>query len=134
MQLKNMKIRDEMTTGITTVGIDAPVSDAINTMAKNDISSVVVVYPNGTGAGVISSFDIVTAFSEKTPREVKEMTTDDLMTDVITMDPEQNLEEALKLMVKEKIHRVVVLSSSQAGRKPIGVLSATDMVKKLRKL
>lgn len=131
--LKHMKIRDEMTAGISTVGIDAPLTDAIDVMAENDISGVVVVYPNGAGAGVISSIDIVKVLSEKSTEEIKKMTADDMMTDIITIEPEKTIGDALKMMVKEKIHRVVVLSSSQAGGKPIGVLSATDIVKKLRR-
>lgn len=130
--LKHMKIRDEMTTGISTVGINDPLTDAIDVMAENDISGVVVVYPNGGGAGVISSIDIVKVLSEKSTEEIKKMTADDMMTDIITIEPEKTIGDALKIMVKEKIHRVVVLSSSQAGGRPIGVLSATDIVKKLR--
>jgi len=127
-----MKVRDEMTTGIATVGVDDPLTDAIEGMAKNDISGIVVVYPNGTAVGVISSLDIVKVLSEKSREEIKKMTADDIMTDIISIDPEKTIGDALKLMVKKRIHRVVVLSSSQAGGRPIGVLSATDIVKKLQ--
>jgi CBS domain-containing protein len=127
-----MKIRDEMTKGITTLGIDASLIDAIDVMAENDISAVVTVYPNGTAAGVVSSFDIVKILSEKSAEEIRKMTADDLMTDIITIDPEKTIGDALKLMVRKRIHRVVVLTSSQAGGKPIGLISATDIVKKLR--
>ena len=130
--LRHMKIRDEMTTGITTLGIDAPLTDAINVMAEKDISAVVTVYPNGTAAGVVSSFDIVKILSETSREEIKKMTVDDAMTDIITIDPEKTVGAALKLMVEKRIHRVVVLSSSQAKGKPIGLISATDIVKKLR--
>ena len=127
-----MKIRDEMTKGIATVGIEAPLTDAIDIMAENDISAVVVIYPNGSGAGVISSSDIVKVLSEKSTEEIERTTADDIMSDIIPIDPEKTLGEALKLMVEEKIHRVVVLSSSQSGGKPIGILSSSDIVKKLR--
>lgn len=131
--LKHMKVRDEMTKGIATVGIESPLTDAIEAMAKNDISGIVVVYPNGTAVGVISSLDIVRVLSEKSTEEIKKMTSDDAMTDIISIEPEKTIGDALKLMVEKRIHRVVVLSSTQAGGKPIGVLSATDIVKKVRK-
>ncbi|MBU2560365.1 CBS domain-containing protein [archaeon] len=130
--LRHMKIRDEMTKGVATVGIDDPLTDAIDAMARNDISGIVVVYPNGTAAGVVSSFDIVRVLSEKSREEIKKMTADDVMTDIISIEPEKTIGDALKLMVEKRIHRVVVLSSTQAGGKPIGVLSATDIVKKVR--
>jgi CBS domain-containing protein len=131
--LKHTKIRDEMTTGIATVGIDSPLLEAIDIMVDNDISAVVVIYPNGSGAGVISSYDIMKVIDERSTEEIKKMTTDEIMSEIIPIDPEKTLDDALKLMIEEKIHRVIVLSSSQAGSRPIGIISATDMVKKLRK-
>jgi predicted transcriptional regulator len=132
--LKHTKVRDEMTKGIATVGIDAPLTDAIDVMARNDISAVVVIYPNGSGAGVISSYDILRVIKEKSMPEIKKMTTDDIMSDIITIEPDKTLDDALKLMIDENIHRVIVLSSSQAGSRPIGIISATDMVRKLLKV
>lgn len=133
--LKDVKIRDEMTTGIITVRMDAPLREVIDTMAEKDVSSVVVVYPNGAGAGVISSFDIVKTLLEKPIWRIKALKAGDVMSDVIIdIDPEKTVGEALKLMVEKNVHRVVVLSSSQAGSKPVGILSATDIVKKLRGL
>jgi CBS domain-containing protein len=133
MTLKTMRIRDQVTTGITTVGIDASIARVIDTMAEADVSSVVVTYPNGTGAGIISSFDIVRTYSEKAPEEWKTLTAGDVMSDgIIDIAPEKTLGGALKLMVENNVHRVVLLSPPMAGGKPVGILSATDIVKKLR--
>ncbi len=133
--LKDAKVRDEMTTGIITVRMDAPLREVIDTMAGKDVSSVVVVYPNGTGAGIISSFDVVRTLLEKPIWRIKALSAGDVMSDVIIeVDPEKTVGEALKLMVEKNVHRVVVLSSSQSGSKPVGILSATDIVRKLRGL
>lgn len=132
--LKERKVRREMTAGVITVGSYTPLPDVINTMAENDISSVVVIYPNGTGMGVISSMDIVKLFLKKPISEIKALIAEDIMTDVIEIDPEKTLEEASKIMIEKNIHRLVVLSSPQAGRRPVGILSATDIVKKLKGL
>ena len=93
---------------------------------------MVTVYPNGGAAGVISSSDIVRVLYEKSTEEIERMTADDVMSDIIPIDPEKTIGEALKVMVNEKIHRVVALSSSQAGGKPIGILSSSDIVRKMR--
>ncbi len=133
--LKNMKVRDEMTKGVITVGMDSSVEEVIDTMAQNDVSSVVVVYPNGTGAGIISSYDIMKIFLEEPLWRIKSKRAEDIMSDVIIdVGPEDTVGEAMKLMVEKNVHRVVVLSSPQSGRKPVGILSATDIVKKLRNL
>jgi predicted transcriptional regulator len=132
--LKLMKIRDEMTTGVTTIGMAAPLADAIDAMAINNISAVVVVYPNGAGAGVISSFDIVKVLREKTPEEIRKMTCDDVMSEAMPVEPDKTMEDALNLMLDEGIHRVVIFSPAHSGNKPIGVISATDIVKKISQI
>ena len=134
VQLKQMKIRDEMTKGVTTVGIEAPLTEAIDAMANNNISAVVVVYPNGAGAGLISSFDIVKVLREKTPDEIRKLECEDIMSEEIPMDPEKTMEDALNLMIDEGIHRVVIFSTVQSGNKPIGIISATDIVKKISEI
>ncbi|MDA8325382.1 MAG: CBS domain-containing protein, partial [Nitrospiraceae bacterium] len=47
---------------------------------------------------------------------------------VYDVNAEMTLEKVANIMVIKNIHRVVVVSSDKS-RKPVGVLSATDIVK-----
>lgn len=48
-------------------------------------------------------------------------------------NPEMMLKEVSNIMLVKNIHRVIVLSA-EGMRKPVGLLSATDIVKEVRKV
>jgi CBS domain-containing protein len=52
---------------------------------------------------------------------------------VYNVNPEMTLKEVSNIMVIKHIHRVIVLSAD-GRRKPVGVLSAKDIVKEVRKI
>lgn len=128
------KIRDVMTREVFTAQFDAPLLEALETMTLNDVSGVVVVNTDGEAMGVISSLDIAKILREKTKEQIHSLKAEDVMTPfVVEIGPEQDLEEAAKVMIEKKIHRLVIVSPTIAGRKPVGILSATDLVRELYK-
>jgi CBS domain-containing protein len=52
---------------------------------------------------------------------------------VYNVNPEMTLKEVSNIMVVKHIHRVIVLSADDR-RKPVGLLSAKDIVKEARKI
>lgn len=52
---------------------------------------------------------------------------------VYNVNPEMTLKEVSNIMVVKHIHRVIVLSADDR-RKPVGLLSAKDIVKEVRKI
>jgi CBS domain-containing protein len=72
-------------------------------------------------------------FSEQTTADIEKTTAEDIMTPfVVEAYPEMNLREVSNIMIAKSVHRVIVLSP--IGRKPVGLLSATDIVKQIRKI
>lgn len=131
--LKKVKIRDVMKMGVITVGVDAPVSEVIDSLTKNDVSGVVVVDEFGETWGVVSSIDIVSALKDKTPEEIEGTTAEDIMTPhAIEIDPEKSLEEAARIMAEKKIHRLVIGHPHEGRRVPVGIISATDIVEEIQ--
>lgn len=124
-------VRDIMTRGVATVQCDEMLPKAAEIMTEDDISCIVVVDQNDEAAGIISSLDMVRAFSEKTTAEIEKTIAEDIMTPfVVEANPEMSLKEIANIMIAKGIHRTVVLSP--VGRKPVGLLSATDIVKNIR--
>ena len=71
------------------------------------------------------------AFSEKTAGDIENTRAEDLMTPfVVEAHPDMNLKEVANIMVAKDVHRLVILSP--VGRKPVGLLSASDIVKEMR--
>ena len=132
--MKEKKVRDIMTRGVVTVRYDETLPNIAEIMAKESISCIVIVNENDETAGIVTSLDIVKAFGEKTEEEIEKTTAEDIMTPLVyNVNPEMTLKEVSKIMLAKNIHRVVVLSA-EGRRKPVGLLSATDIVKEVRKV
>jgi CBS domain-containing protein len=125
---ENLKVRDVMTRSVITVAMDSSVRDVIKTLAKEDITGVVVIEPKGGIMGIISEMDIVKAFNE----DLDKLTAEDIMADnVKTIKPESTIKDAADIMKKEKVHRLVIVhekGSLGIPSHPIGILSASDIV------
>jgi CBS domain-containing protein len=132
--MQEKKVRDIMTRGVITVKYDETLPNIAEIMAKESISSIVIVNENDETAGIVTSLDIVKAFGEKTEEEIARTTAEGIMTPLVyNVSPEMTLKEVSNIMLVKDIHRVVVLSV-EGRRKPVGLLSATDIVKEMRKM
>ncbi|MBT6046751.1 MAG: CBS domain-containing protein [Candidatus Scalindua sp.] len=131
--MEEKKVRDIMTRGVVTVRYDGTMPQIAGIMSEDNISCIVIVNQNDETAGIVTSLDIVKAFGKKTEDEIKKTAAEDIMTPIVyNVNPEMTLKEVSNIMVVKDIHRVVVLSPE--GRKPVGLLSATDIVKEVMKL
>lgn len=100
----------------------------VRRMADDDISALVVVDDHGLLVGIISRSDILRAGVEDP--DWSNATVDRFMTrEVITVAPTTKLTEAMRILLHNHIHRVVVVKEDDEGRKqPIAVLSDSDLV------
>jgi CBS domain-containing protein len=86
--------------------------------------------------GVISSIDVISYLKDRSPAEIDSSVAEDVMTpSTIHIEPTKTLKDAADIMVKKRIHRLVVLHPHKvAGNVPVGVLSATDLIKALNEI
>ena len=133
LKLEEIMVRDIMVRGVVTVQCSEMLPKIAEIMTEEDISCIVIVDQSDEAAGIISSLDLVRAFSEQTTADIEKTTAEDIMTPfVVEAYPEMNLREVSNIMIAKSVHRVIVLSP--IGRKPVGLLSATDIVKQIRKI
>ena len=133
LKLEEIMVRDIMIRGVVTVQCGEILPKIVELMTKKDISCIVIVDQSDEAAGIISSLDLVRAFSEKTTADIEKTTAEDIMTPfVVEAYPEMSLKEISNIMIAKSVHRVIVLSP--IGRKPVGLLSATDIVKQMRQI
>jgi CBS domain-containing protein len=132
--MEEKKVRDLMSRGVITCRFDESLPNVAEMITKENISTVVIINHNGEAVGIISSLDIVRAYGEKIPEELRKATAEEIMTPLIyNVHPEMTLKEVSNIMVIKNIHRVIVLSTD-GRRKPVGVLSSKDIVKEVGKL
>jgi len=118
-------IRDIMTSNPQTVEPGKTVVDAARIMKQED-AGVVPVTENGRLTGMVTDRDIAirVVAERKDPKSttVREVAS----TDLVTIDPEQDLDEALRLMAKHQVRRLPVVEED--GRL-VGVVAQADVAR-----
>jgi len=118
-------IRDIMTSNPSTIEPDKNVVEAARIMKQED-AGVVPVTENGRLTGMVTDRDIaIRVVAEgKDPQStaVREVAS----TDLVTIDPQQDLDEALRLMAKHQVRRLPVVEED--GRL-VGLVAQADVAR-----
>ncbi|MCX9013377.1 MAG: CBS domain-containing protein [Candidatus Methanoperedens sp.] len=133
MKIGNKLLRDVMTRGVVTVSMDVTVKHVAVMLTEQGLSAIVVISPDGEAVGVISDMDILKVIGKD---GWENMAVETIMTTHLeTVRPASTLNEAAKIMREKHIHRLLVFSEHGVGasQRPIGVLSASDIVKEAAK-
>jgi CBS domain-containing protein len=119
------RIREIMTSNPSTIEPDKPVAEAARIMKQED-AGVVPVTENGRLTGMVTDRDIaIRVVAEgKDPQStaVREVAS----TDLVTIDPQQDLDDALRLMAQHKVRRLPVVEKD--GRL-VGVVAQADVAR-----
>jgi CBS domain-containing protein len=115
-------VRDVMTPGVRTVSGSQSLSDAAEVMRGEDVGSVPVV-EEGRLAGIITDRDIVTrAVAER--RDPQTVKVDEVASrELVTVEPDQDLDEALALMARHQVRRLPVVEEGRL----VGMLAQADV-------
>ena len=115
-------IKDAMTSNPQTVTSDQTVVEAARIMKQAD-TGIVPIVDGDRLVGVITDRDItITVVAEgKDPQSTT--VTDAASRDLVTVDPQQDLDEALRLMAKHQVRRLPVVEED--GRL-VGVVAQDD--------
>ena len=117
--------------GVITCQPETPVAEVAATMDANDISALVVVDGGGDALGVISRTDLVNArFIQPYMKHWRGLNAEHLMTKpVISVALDTTIDEAVQMLNEKRIHRLVVVEQTNSHRRPVGILSLTDLAK-----
>jgi len=114
-----MQVKDVMTTQVITVKEDQTLQQAARLLSRYRISGLPVVNDDNTVVGVVTEYDVIGKEGE---------TVGDIMTrSVISVTPETDLEEVRRVLVHERIKRLIVLEQG----KLVGIISRADLVKEV---
>ncbi len=115
-------VNDVMTHDPRTVEVGDTLAEAARVMREADVGAVLVV-DDGRVTGIITDRDIVVR-AVADARDPQSTTVRDASSaDVVTLTPDQNLDEAARLMQEHDVRRMPVV---QQGR-PAGILSLGDL-------
>ncbi len=126
-----MTVGEWMHRSVITCQPETPVAEVAATMDTNDISALVVVDGGGDALGVISRTDLVNArFIQPYMKHWRGLNAEHLMTKpVISVSADTTVDQAVRLLSEKRIHRLVVVEKTESHRRPVGILSVTDLAK-----
>ena len=119
-----MLVKEIMTTDVKTVRPEDSVKSLAEKLVTNKIGAMVVVSGSGVVVGIATERDIiedvVVSCCDIENTKVEEIMTKEL----VTVEPENTLEDAADIMVKNKIKKLPVISSGRL----LGIVTATDLI------
>jgi CBS domain-containing protein len=122
-----VSVRDVMSKNPKVVRRDTSVQEIVATMAKFDISSVIVVQEERP-VGIVTHKDIVSkvVMPRIPPDALKAI--DVMSTPVVKISEDASIEEAANLMARKRIKKLIVVSGVGSD-KLVGIITSTDIVK-----
>ena len=118
------RIREVMTPGPETIQAGRPVAEAAKLMKSAD-AGMIPVMNNGDLHGTVTDRDIALRLVAE-GKDAQSTTVGEIATtDVITIEADRDLSEALQLMAKHQVRRLPVIESG----KLIGVVAQADVAR-----
>ena len=115
-------VKDLMTKEVVTIEPEATVHDAVEKMRSHRIHGIIVA-KGGKLVGVVSGYDILLLMARG--EHGKSVKVEEIMTtELITANPEDDIIDALELMLTNHIMRLPVLDNC----KLVGIITTTDLV------
>lgn len=116
------KVNDLMTKDVVTIEPEATVHDAVEKMRSHGIHGIIVA-KKGNLVGVMSGYDVLLLMARG--EHGKNVRVEEIMTtELITANPEDDIIDALELMLTNHIMRLPVLDNC----KLVGIITTTDFV------
>ncbi len=120
------QIRDVMTSNPTTVERSTNVLEAAKVMAGEDVGPLPVT-DGGRLVGIITDRDIVTRVLAE-ERDLQSTTVGDICSsDLVTVTPEDDLDQALRTMASAQVRRLPVVE----GDRIVGIVAQADVARAL---
>jgi len=119
-----MKVRDVMRRDAAVCGPDNNLAAVAETMWKRDVGVVPVVDGRGRAVGMITDRDVCIAVGTR-HRMAADIAVEEVMsTDLASVRPEEDLDDALEQMRRRKVRRLPVLETDGTL---VGILSIDDL-------
>ncbi|NPA90022.1 MAG: CBS domain-containing protein [Chloroflexi bacterium] len=112
--------------GVIVAHPDTPLDEVVRVMADTGVHGLAVAEEEDAPLlGTISHMDVIKYWNEDLSRYKAR----DVMTpEVISVSPDDLIEDAIRIMLEHHIHRVFVVQDGRA----VGVLSTTDIIREMR--
>jgi crotonyl-CoA carboxylase/reductase len=129
---ETLSVRSVMHVGVTTCLPSTKLGDLARELVDLAIHAMVVVDDAGRAIGLVSQTDLVLARQGRSAKVFELMSAESVMTrEVIWCSPMTSVTEAITLMTRHRVHRLIVQDVVGAQQIAVGVVSMSDIVRKV---
>lgn len=126
----SVNIGEIMTERLETIKVIDTAQGAAMKMVKKNVSSLAVVHEDGSAAGIVTERDFVRGVCAADKISSKVKVQEIISSPVKTVNTDTSIGEAADIMVRNKIRHLLV--TDKEDKKPVGIVSATDIVAYVR--
>jgi CBS domain-containing protein len=124
---KNRTVLEAKRLEVYACSAETRLRQAAEQMTQCEISALVVVDAENDLQGIITRTDLIRAHLERDDWGAQPVA--DYMThDVVVVTPQALLSDVARRLLEQHIHRVVVVRTEGGRRRPVAVVSASDLV------
>jgi crotonyl-CoA carboxylase/reductase len=127
--MPNKTVGDLMRKGIVACRPDTPMTEVVRIVLDTDVHALVVMDEQNQPQGMLSDLDIIRLYGTDLSRH----TAREAMSDQVhTIEPNQLARLAAARMLEKGIQRLLVIEAEHNPPRPVGIISANDLVKGMR--
>jgi CBS domain-containing protein len=119
-----LKVKDVMVREVITVDEHSTVKEAVDVMNEFQIGSLIVL-EKGKAKGIVTERDFLRRVTAEAKDIMNTKVKEIMTTPLVVVEPGTDLEEAMKLMFKNKIKKLAVVDSN----KLVGIVTLTDIAR-----
>lgn len=119
-----MLVRDVMSSPVITVDEEAPANRVAELMEKHELGCIIVVNKEGKPIGIITERDLVARVLAKNLKPDMVKAKDVMTTPLITIEPDETINEAARKMSRLNIRRLGVVYKGEL----VGLISSKDIL------
>jgi len=123
--MKDKLVRDVMHRKVISCRVDTPLKEVARRLDTEEVDALIVVDESGDLCGIVSQTDLIKLYGQ----DWENLVAENMMTpEAVTIIPDIPVLAAVELMIDNQVHRVVITQGGLAPRRPVGVLSMTDVI------
>ncbi|NWF87207.1 CBS domain-containing protein [Candidatus Bathyarchaeota archaeon] len=120
----SLKVEDVMIREVITIDENSTVKEAAEVMNKFEIGCLIAVR-KGKAMGIVTERDLLKRVVADVKDSTKTKVKDIMSSPLVVVEPDMELEEAVKLMFQMKIKKLPVVD----GKRLVGLVSLTDIAR-----
>jgi len=122
--IERASVGQVMSRGLVVCRENTPISAAAQAMRERQSRSLVVVNARGRPLGVVTGFDLLPYYGDGDVSQPVSA----VMHPPFTIHPTATLREAADIMLREHVHRLVVVDPDEPDAMPLGLIATSDIV------